>query len=56
MRTGKDKVDFEKIETLQYTVVATDGEFETIKDVSIFSILLECDWILFRYKKQVIIS
>jgi hypothetical protein len=56
MRTGKDPVDFEEIEVLYYTVVATDGELETLKNVSRFSRSLECDWILLRYKKQVIIS
>jgi len=34
MRTGKDPVDFEQIEVLFYTVVATDGELETPVKVS----------------------
>jgi len=56
MRTGKDPVDFEEIEVLYYTVVATDGELETPLNVSRISFSLQCNWILLIYKKQVIIS
>ena len=53
MRTGKNSVDFEQIEVLYYTAVATDGELETPVNVSQISCSLECDWISLRYKKQV---
>jgi len=43
MRTGKDPVDFEQIEVLYYTVVATDGELETPMNVSKISYSFECD-------------
>jgi hypothetical protein len=34
LRTGKDLIDFEKIEEIHYTIVASDGELETLKNVS----------------------
>jgi hypothetical protein len=34
MQTGRDPVDFEEIEVLYYTLVATDGELETPLNVS----------------------
>lgn len=35
LRTGNDTVDFEKIEELHYTVVATDGELRTLENITI---------------------
>jgi hypothetical protein len=34
LQTGKDPIDFETIEVIEYTVVATDGELETPMNVS----------------------
>jgi hypothetical protein len=56
LRTGKDPIDFEQIEVIYYTLVATDGELETPVTVSRISCSLKCDWVLLRYKKQMIIA
>ena len=34
MRTGKDIIDYEEIQEIYYTLVATDGELETPINVS----------------------
>ena len=46
LRTGNDPVDFEQMEVLHYTVVASDGELETPLNVSRISFPLECKGIL----------
>ena len=38
MKTGEDMIDFEKIEKIYYTIVASDGELETSINVSWFSL------------------
>jgi hypothetical protein len=57
MLTGNDAIDFEKIEKIYYTVVATDGKWKTNISVSTTSLSLEGHRILRRCKqKRVIIG
>jgi len=49
LRTGDDPVDYEEYDELTYTVVATDGTWETRMNVSRISFSLECNWILLVY-------